>query len=65
MQVFGTALLAIGFLALAGAHLITDPTALDANIGAGFLTIVGFITGAAGLLLLVIAALLGLRRERP
>ncbi|PPG38143.1 hypothetical protein [Pseudoclavibacter sp. RFBA6] len=64
MQTLGTVLLAVGFLALAGAHLITDPTALDANIGAGFLTIVGLITGATGLLVSVIGALLGTRRRR-
>lgn len=64
MQTLGTVLLAIGFLALAGAHLITDPTALDANIGAGFLIIVGLVTGAAGLLVSVIAALFGMRRRR-
>lgn len=64
MQTLGTVLLAIGFLALAGAHLVTDPTALDANIGAGFLIIVGLVTGAAGLLVSVIAALFGMRRRR-
>ncbi|WP_371031129.1 hypothetical protein [Pseudoclavibacter sp. JSM 162008] len=64
MQSLGTVLLAVGFLALAGAHLITDPTALDANIGAGFLIIVGLVTGAAGLLVSVIAALFGMRRRR-
>lgn len=64
MQILGTVLLAIGFLALAGAHFMTDPTALDANIGAGFLIIVGLATGAAGLLVSVIAALLGTRRRR-
>ena len=64
MQTLGTVLLAVGFLALAGAHLVTDPTALDANIGAGFLIIVGLVTGAAGLLVSVIAALFGMRRRR-
>ncbi|WP_424466504.1 hypothetical protein [Pseudoclavibacter helvolus] len=64
MRMTGTVLLALGFLALAGAHLITDPTALDANIGAGFLTIVGFVAGGAGLLALAVAGLMGLRRRR-
>jgi len=47
----GTILLGSGFAMLAGAVLIRDPTALDANIGAGFLSIVGLPVGAIGLAL--------------
>lgn len=53
----GTILLAIGFLALAGAWFITDPFATDANIGAGGLIFLGRPAGAAGLLILVIDAI--------
>lgn len=49
----GTVLLALGFAMLAGAVLILDPTAPDANIGAGILAIVGVPTGSIGLALIV------------
>jgi len=51
---FGITLLTLGFVALATLAWIYDPTALDANIGAGFLKIVGIPLGLLGLLLLLI-----------
>lgn len=45
----GTVLLGVGFVMLAAAALMRDPTALDANIGAGALTLVGIPVGAIGL----------------
>jgi hypothetical protein len=53
----GTILLALGFLALAGAWYITDPFANDANIGAGGLIFLGRPAGAAGLLILIVDAI--------
>ncbi len=49
----GTALLAAGFAMLVGVVLIWDPTAADANIGAGFLAMVGVPLGALGLALIL------------
>lgn len=48
----GTFFLAAGFLMLAAAALIRDPTALDANIGAGALTLVGIPAGVLGLVVM-------------
>lgn len=48
----GTILLALGFVMLASAALIRDPVALDANIGAGILTLFGIPTGVLGLVLI-------------
>lgn len=47
----GTILLGSGFMMLVGAVLLWDPTAQDANIGAGILSIVGVPVGAIGLAL--------------
>ncbi len=51
-----TVLLGAGFAMLAGAALIHDPTALDANIGAGVLILVGIPTGALGLAMMILGA---------
>ncbi|MBF4457876.1 hypothetical protein C5E07_17710 [Pseudoclavibacter sp. RFBJ3] len=64
MRLLGTILLAIGFIALASAVLITDPTALDANIGAGILQMAGFVAGGAGLAVLLITLLVPKRTSR-
>ena len=56
LRVVGTVILAIGFMMLALAILIRDPAALDANIGAGALSLVGMPLGALGLVLLVVGA---------
>ncbi|RUQ98164.1 hypothetical protein [Labedella endophytica] len=56
LRTLGTVLLAIGFTMLAVAVLIRDPTALDANIGAGALSLVGIPLGAVGLVLVVVTA---------
>ena len=56
MRTVGTVLLGIGFTMLAMAILIRDPTALDANIGAGFLSLLGIPVGALGLVLIVVHA---------
>lgn len=53
IRAIGTALLGIGFVALATAAFIRDPAALDANIGAGVLTLVGIPLGAVGLVLTI------------
>ncbi|RPF21687.1 hypothetical protein [Myceligenerans xiligouense] len=53
----GTVLLGTGFVALATAAFLRDPTALDANIGAGVLTLVGTPLGALGLAMTIGAAL--------
>lgn len=55
MRSVGTVLLALGFLALSTSVLVRDPTAPDANIGAGLLDMVGIVTGATGLLALISA----------
>lgn len=60
----GTILLILGFAMLAIAVLIRDPLALDANIGAGILSLVGIPTGGLGVLLLLIAAVIGRRAVR-
>ena len=52
----GTVLTAVAFAMLATAALIRDPTALDANIGAGGLILVGIPLGVAGLFLLIVGA---------
>ncbi|RWZ67824.1 hypothetical protein ELQ92_00685 [Labedella populi] len=62
LRTVGTVLLAIGFALLAMAILIRDPTALDANIGAGALSLVGIPLGTAGLVLVVVSAIV--RRSR-
>ena len=49
----GTILLGLGFLMLATAALIRDPTALDANIGAGALTLIGIPVGSLGLVMII------------
>jgi len=49
----GTILLGLGFAMLAGAVLLWDPTAPDANIGAGILSIIGLPVGAIGLALTI------------
>jgi hypothetical protein len=49
----GTILLGVGFVMLGSAALIRDPTVLDANIGAGGLTLVGIPVGTLGLALMV------------
>lgn len=52
IRTLGTILLALGFVMLASAALIRDPTALDANIGAGALTLFGIPAGILGLILM-------------
>jgi hypothetical protein len=65
LRTIGTVLLAVGFLALAGAWAITDPVANDANIGAGGLILLGRPAGIAGLVLIVADAVYrALRRHR-
>jgi hypothetical protein len=49
----GTILLGIGFVFVAVAALIRDPVALDANIGAGGLLLVGIPVGAFGLVMTI------------
>ncbi|MCS5735021.1 hypothetical protein [Herbiconiux daphne] len=58
----GTILLAVGFVLLAVAVLLRDPVALDANIGAGILSLAGLALGGVGLVLVVIGAVVGRRR---
>lgn len=53
MRSLGSILLGLGFALLASAALMRDPTALDANIGAGVLTLVGIPAGLLGLLLMI------------
>jgi hypothetical protein len=65
MRTTGIILLAIGFVMLVAADAITDPTALDANIGAGGLVFVGQPLGSVGLLLIIIDAVARrVRRKR-
>jgi hypothetical protein len=63
----GTVMLGVGFVMLAVVVVFRDPTALDANIGAGFLVLVGVPVGTIGLLLTAghaaYAAIVG-RRQR-
>lgn len=49
----GTVLLGLGFTMLAIAALIRDPTAPDANIGAGGLTLIGIPVGTLGLAMII------------
>ena len=56
MRTVGIVLLGIGFSLLAAAILIRDPTALDANIGAGILSLLGIPVGALGLVLIALQA---------
>ncbi|TQK17611.1 hypothetical protein FBY40_0088 [Microbacterium sp. SLBN-154] len=49
----GTALLACGFAMLVGVVLLLDPTAPDANIGAGILAMVGVPVGTLGLVMII------------
>ncbi len=56
MRTVGTVLLGIGFSLLVAAILIRDPTALDANIGAGILSLLGIPVGALGLVLIALQA---------
>lgn len=49
----GTILLGVGFVFVALAALIRDPVALDANIGAGGLLLVGIPVGAFGLVMTI------------
>ncbi|MCR2763546.1 hypothetical protein NQ152_08490 [Microbacterium sp. zg.B48] len=67
VRTIGTVLLGAGFAMLAAAALIHDPTALDANIGAGALTLAGMPIGALGLAMTITAAAYGVwhRRDRP
>ncbi|MGB4777390.1 hypothetical protein [Microbacterium sp.] len=61
----GTVLLGLGFVMLAAAALIRDPTALDANIGAGGLTLIGIPVGTLGLALTITHAVyMSVRRRR-
>lgn len=53
MRHAGTVLLGVGFVMLAGAVIIRDPTAPDANIGAGILSIIGIPVGMVGLVLTI------------
>jgi hypothetical protein len=64
LRTIGTILLALGFLMLVGARAITDPFALDANIGAGGLIFLGQPLGAIGLLLLIVDAIIRLTQRR-
>lgn len=54
LRTVGTALLALGFLALATSVLIRDGSAPDANIGAGLLALGGLPVGTLGLVLVVV-----------
>ena len=52
IRTLGIILLALGFVTLASAALMRDPVALDANIGAGALTLFGIPAGILGLILM-------------
>jgi hypothetical protein len=52
-RTIGTVLLGLGFTMLAFAALIRDPTAPDANIGAGVLNLVGIPMGTLGLAMII------------
>lgn len=56
IRTLGVTLLALGFVILASAALIRDPTALDANIGAGALALIGLPVGTLGLFLTAASA---------
>ena len=60
----GVTFLGAGFLMLAVAVLIRDSTALDANIGAGVLSLVGIPVGVLGLAVTAGHALYMSWRER-
>lgn len=60
----GTVLLALGFVLLALSILIRDPTALDANIGAGALALAGIPLGTVGLVIVLVGAVIE-RSRRP
>jgi hypothetical protein len=60
----GTILLAFGFLMLASAWAITDPTAGDANVGAGGLILLGLPAGALAMLLVIADVFRGLWLRR-
>lgn len=60
----GTILLSLGFAMLTTAVLLRDPTALDANIGAGILSLIGIPVGTLGLLLTIASAVYTTRRRR-
>jgi hypothetical protein len=65
LRTTGIVFLALGFVMLVAADAITDPTALDANIGAGGLMFIGRPLGGLGLLLIIVDAVLrGMRRRR-
>lgn len=49
----GTVLLGCGFAMLVGVVLLLDPTAPDANIGAGILAMVGVPVGTLGLVMII------------
>jgi hypothetical protein len=64
----GTILVGVGFVLVALAALIRDPVALDANIGAGVLLLVGIPVGAFGLAMTIGGAVyesLSKRARRP
>lgn len=64
IRTLGVILLALGFVMLASAALIRDPTALDANIGAGALSLIGIPVGTLGLFLTAASAVYLTWRER-
>jgi len=64
LRTTGIILLAIGFLCLAVAVTILDPTAMDANIGAGGLVYIGRPIGGLGLAIVIVDAALTLWRRR-
>jgi len=64
LRTTGIVLLAIGFLCLAVAVTILDPTAMDANIGAGGLVYIGRPIGALGLAIVIVDAALRFWRRR-
>lgn len=64
LRVAGLIFLGAGFVMLAAAVLILDPTALDANIGAGILVVAGIPIGVLGLILTTTGVILDLSRRR-
>lgn len=64
IRVVGTIFLGTGFAMLAGAVLILDLTALDANIGAGILVIAGIPMGALGLILTIASIIYDVSRRQ-
>lgn len=57
VRLIGTSLLALGFALLVTAVLIRDPVALDANIGAGILSMLGIPIGVVGIALIIADAI--------